>query len=475
MSDTELMIRNADDTNVLMDNFLLRAKRQTNLLESKIEVLAIKKMQTDPITITEPDANGNEYELDGVVLNSAELKILTDRNTGSLFDQIHVAADRMMQRYIVIEEPKTRQFAYRHYYHEVKFSDGKLRITFETGMRPYLKNLSANYTKLSMPILWSFDTNGAFQLYVHLRSYVYKISEDPQKRVAQEKAETLVKEYNLAELRAELGYVDLDADSNEKIRREASKKHPDWDKIGHLEKTPKYKRWSDFSTRVLKPGIKEINEKSDIYISKMEAVRTGRGGKITSVKFYIQYNKNFFLKGASTDERRVIDEEGVVEERYETIPTDVMSEIMSIFPAEEKLVTPVDAEILYNDAKGDISRIRAAYEYARTADHITNFIGYMRKAIRDDYAGTQVEVMNGSRKAAEDYHNVMDEIDSDADEMLSNYWNKAKTKNTEIYQKFEGYMESQGVSVTMFEAVNTQAECGAKFMDWIKGKDIELI
>lgn len=475
MSDTELTIRNSEDSNVLMDNYLLRAKRQTNLLESKIEVLAIKKIQTDPITVTEPDANGKEYELDGVVLNSSELKILTDRNSGSLFDQIHVAADRMMQRYVVIEEPKTGQFRYRHYYHEVSFADGKLKITFETGMRPYLRNLSANYTKLSMPILWSFDTNGAFQLYVHLRSYVYKISEDPQKRVSQEKAETLVKEYNLAELRAELGYVDLDSDSNERIRREASKAHPDWDKIGNLEKTPKYKRWSDFSNRVLKPGIKEINEKSDIYISKMEAVRTGRGGKITSVKFYIQYNKNFFLKGASTDERRVIDEKGVVEEHYETIPTDVMSEILSIFPAEEKLVTPVDAEILYNDAKGDIARIRDAYEYAKKMDHITNFIGFMRKAIRDNYAGTQTEVMNGSRKAAEQYHNVMDVTDDEADEMLANYWNKAKSKNTKVYQSFVSYIESQGVNVTMFEAVNTQAECGSKFMDWIKGDKIELI
>lgn len=475
MPDTEIMVRNADDTNVLMDNFLLRAKRQTNLLESKIEVLAIKKMQTDPVTVTEPDANGKEYELDGVLLTSAELKILADRDSGSLFDQIHVAADRMMQRYIVIEEPKTGQFAYRHYYHEVRFADGKLKITFETGMRPYLRNLSANYTKLSMPILWSFETNGAFQLYVHLRSYVYKITEDPQKQVEQEKAETLVKEYNLAELRAELGYVDLDADSNERIRREAAKAHPDWDKIGHLEKTPKYRRWSDFSNRVLKPGIKEINEKSDIYISKMEAVRTGRGGKITSVRFYIQYNKNFFLKGASTDGRRVLDSAGIVEEKYRTIPTETMSEILSIFPSSEKLVTPVDAEILYNDAGGDISKIRDAYGYAKKAGHINNFMGFMRKAIKDDYAGNHIEVMDGSAKTAREYHELTDYTEDEADIMLAGYWKKAKTKNTEIYQKFTGYMQSQKITVSMFEAVNTQAECGAKFMDWIRGESVELI
>lgn len=171
----------------------------------------------------------------------------------------------------------------------------------------------------------------------------------------------------------------------------------------------------------------------------------------------------------------MIDEKGVVEEHYETIPTDVMSEILSIFPAEEKLVTPVDAEILYNDAKGDIARIRDAYEYAKKMDHITNFIGFMRKAIRDNYAGTQTEVMNGSRKAAEQYHNVMDVTDDEADEMLANYWNKAKSKNTKVYQSFVSYIESQGVNVTMFEAVNTQAECGSKFMDWIKGDKIELI
>lgn len=473
----DITVKSADNLDVLLNNLLLRSKRQNNLLESKIEVLAIKKLQSEPIMVTEKDSEGKRYTLDSVKLNAAELRVLMGREKShSLYEQIRVAAGRMMQKYIVIEEPDTHQFAYKHYYHSVKYSDGLLDVVFEPAMSPYLKHLSANYTKLSTPILWSFDTNGAFQLYIHLRSYMYQISESPKKDVSQEEAETLTKEYNLAELRAELGYVDLGDQASDSIRAEASKKNPNWDKISNLEKKPKYKRWSDFSTRVLKPGIEEINEKSDIYVSKMEPIKTGRGGKIIGVRFYIQYNKGFYRKGASTDGTRTVDREGRVEEQYKAIPTETISEIMTIFPADESLITPVDAEILYNDAKGDVEKIRVAYDYAKKVDRITNFMGFMRKAVQNDYAGVEnnVEVMNGSRKAAESYHATMDSIDKDADKLSANYWNRAKQNNTDKFQKFSEYLQNNGSSIELFEGAITQAECGSRFMDWIRTGQTEI-
>ena len=180
MAEINAELETAENQDVLVNNMLIRAKKRSNLLESKIEVLAIKKLQSEPLTMTETDPQGVEYTYDKVVLTSAELKILMGRSSGSFYEDIRTAADRMMQRYIVMEEPKAHQFVFRHYYHEVRYSNGKFSIAFENGMQPYLKNLSANYTKLSMPILWSFSTNGAFQLYLHLRSYIYKITEKPQ-------------------------------------------------------------------------------------------------------------------------------------------------------------------------------------------------------------------------------------------------------------------------------------------------------
>ena len=114
---------------------------------------------------------------------------------------------------------------------------------------------------------------------------MYNIDAKPKYDEEQEDLECIVKEYKLSELRVDLGFVNLDED--DKIRAEAKKARPNWEKIDNLDKTPKYKRWSDFYTRVIKPGIKEINEKSDIYIKDIEPVKTGKGGKITSIKFYV--------------------------------------------------------------------------------------------------------------------------------------------------------------------------------------------
>ena len=104
MAEINAELETAENQDVLVNNMLIRAKKRSNLLESKIEVLAIKKLQSEPLTMTETDPQGVEYTYDKVVLTSAELKILMGRSSGSFYEDIRTAADRMMQRYIVMEE-----------------------------------------------------------------------------------------------------------------------------------------------------------------------------------------------------------------------------------------------------------------------------------------------------------------------------------------------------------------------------------
>ena len=111
---------------------------------------------------------------------------------------------------------------------------------------------------------------------------MYNIDAKPKYDEEQEDLECIVKEYKLSELRVDLGFVNLDED--DKIRAEAKKARPNWEKIDNLDKTPKYKRWSDFYTRVIKPGIKEINEKSEPDITNL-------------IKTYFEKNINYkFMK-----------------------------------------------------------------------------------------------------------------------------------------------------------------------------------
>ena len=95
--------KNVTSDSVKMSNYLIRAKRQSNLLESKIEVMAIKKLETDVISVPDRDPNGIEYTYDGVEFTSNELKALMGRNGGSFYNNLKEAADRMIQRYVAIE------------------------------------------------------------------------------------------------------------------------------------------------------------------------------------------------------------------------------------------------------------------------------------------------------------------------------------------------------------------------------------
>ena len=145
--------KNINGDSVNMSNYLIRAKKQSNLLESKIEVMAIKKLETDLISVPDRDPNGVEYTYDAVEFKSDELKALMGRKGGSFYSNLRDAASRMMQRYIAIEEPESRQFKFNHYYHDVSYNNGTFRVVFENGMQPYIKEIQANYTNLSLPIL----------------------------------------------------------------------------------------------------------------------------------------------------------------------------------------------------------------------------------------------------------------------------------------------------------------------------------
>ena len=457
--------KNINGDSVNMSNYLIRAKKQSNLLESKIEVMAIKKLETDLISVPDRDPNGVEYTYDAVEFKSDELKALMGRKGGSFYSNLRDAASRMMQRYIAIEEPESRQFKFNHYYHDVSYNNGTFRVVFENGMQPYIKEIQANYTNLSLPILWSFKTNGAFQLYTHLRSYMYKIDSKPRMGEKQEDQESIVKEYKLSELRVDLGFVTLEED--DAIRAEAKKARPNWDKIDNLDKTPKYKRWSDFYARVIKPGIKEINEKSDIYIKEPETVKTGKGGKITSIKFYVQYNTKYFENGGEdvdTGVRNVSATDGIeVVEIYNNATPEKLNAVLSLFKDVE--IDLKEAEILLNDADGDLDEIRKAYEYVCTIGEVNNFMGYMRKAIKEHYADqAQTEVVYGSQERAEFVQNMRESMQSvDVQEAA---WKRLQSKDN--YAMFLQYLESQQLTEEVFDIAFDTADKIKMYTKWVR-------
>lgn len=135
-------------------------------------------------------------------------------------------------------------------YEDVSYENGILCIEFNPDMEEYYTNLKENYTKLSLPIFFSFHKNGGLQLYKLLKSFAYNLPEIDIS-ITQEDLPRYAIYFDLTELKMILGYIDI---SQEKLRKEGNKIKPDFEKMAREEINPQYRRWSDFSTRVITPG-----------------------------------------------------------------------------------------------------------------------------------------------------------------------------------------------------------------------------
>lgn len=274
-----------EDKYVSLSNALIQAREKTSLLESKIELFAIYKMNDEVMTLDKKDATGREYSVHAVTIQSKEIKELMGRASSSIYTQIEAASNELLNKKYIYRDEVKNEFRMQPLYQGVDYKNGKLTIEFNPDTEFLFTQLADNYTKLRLDIAFKFQTNGGFQLYKLLKSYAYVLP-DPDPSLPQEKQKTLVKQFTLSELRLQLGYVDLD---QPEVKKEGSKAHPDPEKMTAVEKKPKYKRWTDFYNRVLVPGMTEINRMSDIYVQTIEKVQ-GSHGKVEEVSFTIQKN-----------------------------------------------------------------------------------------------------------------------------------------------------------------------------------------
>lgn len=275
---------------VSLSNALIRAKERTSVLESKIEVLAICHMDKNVKIREKKDKYGNSYFINYVQLSAAEIRNLMGNYNGKIYNDIYMAAMALKEKLYIYEDREAKSFIMKSMYENVAYDKGIMTIEFNPEMEDYYLNLKENYRKLSLPIFFSFHKNGGLQLYKLLKSYAYNL-QNIDLSMNQDELPFYSVYFNLTELRMILGYVDLNQD---KLKKEGSKKKPNFEKMAEDEINPQYKRWSDFNIRVIVPGVKEVNDISDIYIMDVQKKAVGRGGKIEGLTFYIQYNKKYF-------------------------------------------------------------------------------------------------------------------------------------------------------------------------------------
>jgi plasmid replication initiation protein len=147
-----------------------------------------------------------------------------------------------------------------------------------------------------------------------------------------------------------------------------------------------YEKYSFFRRKVLDMAMKEINNYSDINFA-YEEIKTGR--KVTSIKFYINTNKT----KNKANEEACPTLECKSTNREEKCLTELINVVKSIF---KENITVKEAKFILNTAKSDINIIKEKYALAQNVSKIGNIVGWMIKAIKEDYTIPKDKVKVGS-------------------------------------------------------------------------------
>ena len=436
-------------------------KMKSDLAESKVNVMAIKKAESDGFDLEATDSKGKKYTYYAVSFTTNEMrKALTPDDTegkpsGSFYNRLRSLAIRMAQRLVILTDSEG-QFSVQHFYHSVDYKNGKFTVAFENVMLPYVRNeiKKIGYTQMDFPVLWSFESNGAFQLYSHLKSELFHVKSYPDHTSTQADLETYPVRFGVSELRVALGFVSLE--DNDQVYEEASKGHPKWEKLEKAQKKPKYRRYGDFKNKVLLPSIQEINERSDLYIDHIYEEKVGKGGKVEYITFYIAYNLDYI--------KSHVWNQGT-EAKESFIPNKDILSVQSVNPYAN--LSYDEAKTIYEAGKGDLERINAAIEYTSKQPNVENFVGYVLTLLKkgDGFTENKATVY-GSEDSAAAMQSIHESIHEPNGDIAQKVWDKNKSKPE--FAEFVSYLEDQGVTLEMYELTFTLSERNREFVNWKK-------
>lgn len=231
------------------------------------------------------------------------------------------------------------------------FEDGSIELCFDDKLKPYLLQLKERFTKLSMDRAITFNSNYSCRIYELLKQY------------------------------EKVGSRSL---SIEALR------------TMFCIEPQEYKLYGDFKRKVLLQAQKEINvEKTDISFDFTE-IKTGR--KVTSIKFYIKSTVKPIDEVCATKESESTNKE-----------ENPVKEIMAIMC--ESKITALEAKKLNDTANGDIHKIKEKYNLAQNATKIDSVVGWMLKAIKDDYQEPKSQTKTGTFNSYEQRNYDFDNLE----------------------------------------------------------------
>lgn len=352
------------DFNFKKSNSLINSRFTAGLLEQKLLAVSLA---------------GAKATDDGVEAHftAGQIRKLLNKDYKNFYTLLKRAGANLLDCKIIMENPSEHIWEGINIISKVRSVKGDFTVRFNNDIKNQILNLKTNYTTLSIETLSKFEKVSSFRLYETLRSRAYY----PKTYVGIRDGKYRV-EFTIAELRCLLGGIDLthpritelfqnvEDPDYEKIEAVAKKLHQEDVEKGKAKKdqypAPKWSTWDAMKRQTLDPAITEICEMSDLYV-EYQTTCEGSSHKITGVEFFITDKSSLReLAMPAKDELDI----------YELI--DLVIDLV-----EEK-ITVKDAKALLDAAGNDIEKIRKAYRIAGISGP-DNLIGFMIKAIKDNY------------------------------------------------------------------------------------------
>lgn len=330
-----------ENKSIYQANELIEAQMSMSINELRLMHLSLLKTEPQLGKITEDD--GKTFPLTTI---EPERMIKLFGTGNESYNKIKLAAKKLMNKQINIEDRETKEFIYRNIYSVIGFSAkrGGLKFRFAEDMKPYVYQLADNFTKIAGEL--SFLLSSPYS--VRLIQWLLRL------QGVKGFEEAITRTMTIEQIRAML-----------------------------LLDGKKFSRQNDFMNRVIKTAVNDINESTDYRIS-YEEIRSGK--TITSLKFILHIPRKGKFSEDITEllpmQQKAVAKKAGENADAENPHADLVALLVS------HGVGKIVARKLVNDPDITEERIRSNIKYALGRPGIKQLGAYIRRAIEDDYAAS---------------------------------------------------------------------------------------
>lgn len=348
-------------------NELINAMGKGTALSQKLFAIGMQNITVD-------DTNNVVATIYGT-----ELRKMFKSSSGSLYEHIEALCDKQIKGAtifdwnLLMKDKENGKIEVHQVVTDASFKNGTLTLRYNNSLTDKIVNLQKDYTVLSLADTLSLKSVYSLRLYEMLKS-----AYDYRKAITKQSGEQVC-DYNLIDLKFELGIINSGGDN--KIKNELEKKHPDYAKLEELvEKTgqTKYKEYKIFNRNVLAKAKEELNKKTSLIVD-YDPIKSGR--KTVGIRFYVDKKD---VNGKEVEKEVKINKDEVLDDLIELMhDTFKIKEIREIAEA----------------AFYDFDKIKKAYEYMQNYNNDVDVpIAFMKECIKNEYYNSKSKPLKAKNK-----------------------------------------------------------------------------